>query len=448
MTNPLDEYPLRWSERLLHDVVKTLAKIYLRSDDIETVVRYAGLDVTKINLDGDAATVWRGTLNEAARSDLVRELLQYVTDENPRLSHVVEAWFLVPELLEADDDSERTRVINGVAQTLAEHVRGDDMPSLVEDAGITSLRDYSPDAIGWAELIADAQDQRRLVTLVVAAIRRCEGTRLLDYIRRGGAGSGATPEHSKQTAWYPDDLPKLKTKFFGNRLATPIIDRGGLLESLNQVVLGHLSCLVVSGRDVGRRHSFELSKFFISSPGLTMTVVRINKKIAPSAHDLMDAIAARLDFTVEAEQVVEQSTASARKLTGELRRALKDRPEQGVIILFLEQPEELEPDAYELIEDLIAEFGDRNMNPSFSLIVIGLPQAPRFDSYSFDCQKLTAIHTEHLETFFSTVAQQVDKPLAPVRLAALVADVGAFLPDMSRVKEETVESCRKEFAGP
>ncbi len=92
MTNPLDTFPLDWSEPVVQDVLGALTGSYRRSKDIEAVVDTAGIDGGNVDFDGTARQIWRSVMKEAARALQLRPLLGLVKSELPALAELIDGW--------------------------------------------------------------------------------------------------------------------------------------------------------------------------------------------------------------------------------------------------------------------------------------------------------------------------------------------------------------------
>jgi V8-like Glu-specific endopeptidase len=89
MTHPLDQFPLRFSDPVVQNVLRTLSATYQRYTDIRAVVEDVGLDSAEIEFDGTARIVWRSIMKEASRTVRLRELLDAVAKDQPRLASVL-----------------------------------------------------------------------------------------------------------------------------------------------------------------------------------------------------------------------------------------------------------------------------------------------------------------------------------------------------------------------
>lgn len=92
MTHPLDQFPLDWSDVLIQDVQRTLVGTYRMRKEIIDTVDAVGIDAGEIDWDGSPRQIWKSVMVEAARTQQVRSLLEFVKDKNPALVDVIDGW--------------------------------------------------------------------------------------------------------------------------------------------------------------------------------------------------------------------------------------------------------------------------------------------------------------------------------------------------------------------
>lgn len=85
-THPLDEFPLRFSDPVIQNVLRTLSTTFQRFKEIVEVTDDVGIDGSQVDFEGSARAIWRSVMKEAARSLMLRELLAHVAEVQPRLA--------------------------------------------------------------------------------------------------------------------------------------------------------------------------------------------------------------------------------------------------------------------------------------------------------------------------------------------------------------------------
>ena len=390
-------HPLDESDPTVVRAVEEIADAYAGTSraDLTRLLRSCDIDPPVLDAPGSELDRWWRILRHASEQGRTAALVARIVVAFPRTRRTLVDDDPLGLAIEAVDGADRGRIDLAIAETLAGSTwRDSGTASLAARVGLGGA--YGDDLTAWSELVTDPRDRGLLCRLLEVSLR---GRGELRVELRARLERGRPALRHTSTVWYPASVPRRDARFFGPGLKVPVIDRDAIREQLGEVEAGRLSCLLVATPAGGLRHSLSYVTFRLRQPGFKLVVVRVNGHLEPNARTVMDDIANVIGFAITAEPANEQDAATAKKLAGDLVRALQDRDHGGAIVLHVEQPEALSPDSHELIECLIAQFGDGNVNPLFSLVVIGLSDRPRMASDWIVVEELGPIVPGDVERF-------------------------------------------------